>query len=92
MLLLNLDDPESLAGDAPKIGYDSNVYMTNYTDDADPVKLYEVFSFGLHLHNSTLQYSEVANWTDKSKYLPSYQTRGNFNGMRLRGATVVSLI
>lgn len=90
-LLINFQDND-LANIAPKIGYDSNLYMTNESSDG-VTQLFEIFSFGLHLHNSSLQFKEVKNWTELRNYKPCYdkQDRGNFNKIQLRGATVVNI-
>lgn len=86
MLLLNLDFyPERVIKTASSIGYNSNVYFTN-----DNSSLYELYSFGLHLHNTTLRTKEISNWTDCEGYLPSYKLneRGNMMQTQLRGVTV----
>lgn len=87
-LLINFKDND-LANIAPKIGFDSNMYMTTQSND----QLFEIFSFGLHLHNSSLQFKEVLNWTELRNYKPSYdkRERGNFHEIQLRGATVVNI-
>lgn len=95
-LLINLDGAaELLAKVAPRIGYSSNLYMANASSgdsDGEEVKLFEIFSFGLHLHNSTMQLREVNKWTSIENYIPNYgrDPRRNFNGIQLRGVTVVS--
>lgn len=85
-LFLNLEEPEALAMTAPTIGYNSNVYFVN-----NNMTLFEIFSFGLQLHNTSIITKEVKNWMDMENYLPSYrrEERGNFYQTRLRGVTVV---
>lgn len=90
--MLNLEDPDVLSKSAPTIGYNANVYFSKSFGNV--TLLFELFSFGLHLHNTTMQTKEVKNWMDIENYLPSYglDRRGNFLETQLRGVTVVSLI
>lgn len=88
-LLLNLDDPQRLAKIAPTIGYNSNIYFM--IESSSTVEMFELYSYGLHLHNTTLKAQEVVNWTERENYHPSYKLneRGNFFETQLRGVTVV---
>lgn len=88
-LLLNLHDPETLTRTAPTIGYNSNIYYTN--PNFTNVELSELFSYGLHLHNTTIVTRTVQNWRECNDYRPNYgrRARGNFQGTMLRGVTVV---
>lgn len=86
-LLLNLEEPKALSKTTPTIGYNSNVYFVDKN-----MSLFEIFSFGLQLHNTSIITKEVKNWMGIENYLPSYtrESRGNFFETRLRGVTVVS--
>lgn len=88
--MLNLEDPDVLSKSAPTIGYNSNVYFSKSLGNL--TLLFELFSFGLHLHKTTIQTKEVKNWMDIKNYLPSYalERRGDFLKTQLRGVTVVS--